>query len=207
MPFEILTAFTLAVFLLALAPGPDNVFVLTQSSVSGPGAGIWVVLGLCTGLVFHTAAVAFGIAALIKASALAFTTLKLAGAAYLLYLAWQAFCAGARKFAHLQAPLSALQLYRRGLIMNLTNPKVAIFFLAFFPQFTDPERGLVFVQMAILGFAFIIVTFTVFGGIAVLSGAGLRTLAANSPRAQIIINRMAGLIFAALALTVLASER
>ena len=206
MPFEIMMTYTLAVFLLALAPGPDNIFVMTQSSVSGPVAGIWVILGLCTGLAVHTLAVAFGVVTLIQASALAFTTLKLAGAAYLLYLAWLAFRSGAGKFARSQTLLSASQLYRRGLIMNLTNPKVAIFFLAFFPQFTNPDRGSMFFQMAILGFVFIIVTFTVFGGIALLSGAGLRTLAANSPRAQIIINRGAGFVFAALAFTILAGE-
>src|SRR5690606_5679443 len=89
-----LTFFGIAV-LLALAPGPDNLFVLMQSAIWGRGAGLWVVLGLCTGLAGHTLAVSAGIAAVFAASETAFLAVKLAGAGYLLYLAWQALRAGA----------------------------------------------------------------------------------------------------------------
>src|SRR5690606_28859659 len=115
-----LSFFGIAV-LLALAPGPDNVFVMTQAALWGRSAGLYVVLGLCTGLMGHTAAVAVGLAALLAASPTAFTVLKLLGAAYLVYLAWGAFRApvGADKAAR-PAQLSRGALFRRGVVMNLT---------------------------------------------------------------------------------------
>ena len=97
IPIESLTTFVIASVLLALAPGPDNIFVLTQSSVNGTKAGLSVTLGLCTGLLVHTSAVALGLAALFKTSYAAFTTVKIIGALYLLYLAWQAFRASSHK--------------------------------------------------------------------------------------------------------------
>lgn len=206
IPVDVLTAFSLTVVLLALAPGPDNIFVLTQSAMSGRKAGLWVVLGLCSGLIMHTAAVAFGVAALIKASAVAFTALKLAGAAYLIYLAWQAFRAKPSAIGTQARELTPAQLYRRGLVMNVTNPKVAIFFLAFFPQFTNPAHGSMVAQIVLLGLIFIIATFCVFGIIALASGS-LKTFLANPPKAQLIMNRIAGVVFVALAVKIATSKQ
>ena len=129
---EVLSLFVLSSCALALAPGPDNIFVLTQSAMNGRAAGVLVTLGLCTGLLFHTAAVAVGVAAIFATSALAFTILKIVGAAYLVYLAWGAFrTKGAAQLAGEAKPVSGRNLYLRGIIMDITNPKVAIFFLAF----------------------------------------------------------------------------
>lgn len=138
--------------LLALSPGPDNLFVMAQAAQQGRRAGLLVTLGLCTGLLVHTAGVTFGLAALFKASATAFALLKFAGAGYLLFLAWQAFHAGTETgpTANLDR-LSGPRLYRRGIIMNITNPKVSIFFLAFLPQFADPARGSLAMQLLLLG--------------------------------------------------------
>lgn len=100
IPLDVLGTYFLACLILAIAPGPDNIFVLTQSALQGRKAGILVVLGLCTGLLFHTTAVALGVAVIFKTSELAFTILKVAGALYLLYLAWGAFrerCDGNRR--------------------------------------------------------------------------------------------------------------
>ena len=91
LPLETICSFFIASTLLALAPGPDNIFVLTQSALHGKRCGIVVMLGLCTGILFHTAAVAFGVAVIFQASAVAFNVLKMVGACYLLYLAWQVF--------------------------------------------------------------------------------------------------------------------
>ncbi len=194
-----LVAFTLASALLALAPGPDNIFVLTQSALLGWKKGVLVTLGLCTGLIFHTCAVAFGVAAVFQASVLAFTILKTVGAAYLLYLAWQAFRSSASRFDNEAAnSLSAARLYRRGIIMNITNPKVSIFFLAFLPQFTSPANGSVAVQVMMLGLIFILMTFLVFSGVALAAG-NLGRLLSRSPRIQVYMNRIAGTIFAGLA--------
>jgi threonine/homoserine/homoserine lactone efflux protein len=199
IPIDTLAAFFTASVLLALAPGPDNIFVLTQSALRGKMAGLLVTLGLCTGLIVHTTAVAFGVAVIFQASALAFTMLKLFGAGYLLYLAWLVFRAAAEKIGTGRASgLSYGRLYRRGIIMNVTNPKVSIFFLAFLPQFADPARGSLTLQLLLLGGVFIVSTIIVFGGIALLAGA-IGGWLNRSPRTQLIMNRLAGVVFVGLA--------
>lgn len=200
LPLETLIPFFMAAVLLALAPGPDNIFVLTQSALRGRAAGLLVTLGLCTGLIVHTTAVAFGVAVIFKASALAFTALKLVGAGYLLYLAWMIFRSSTETIgAGRKSTLSHGRLYRRGIIMNVTNPKVSIFFLAFLPQFADPARGSLTMQMLLLGGVFIVATILVFGAIALLAGA-IGGWLNRSPRTQVIMNRLAGVVFVGLAL-------
>lgn len=197
--FDTAAAFLGAAVLLALAPGPDNLFVLMQSAMRGRAAGLLVVLGLCSGLLVHTAAVALGLATLFATSALAFNLLKAAGAIYLVWLAWQAWHAPAASAAHsAEAAPSALQLYRRGIVMNVTNPKVSIFFLAFLPQFVAAERGSVGQQVLALGALFMLATLIVFGAIALAAGA-LRELLLRSPRAQVTMNRVAAAVFVGLA--------
>jgi len=202
--------FFAASVLLGLSPGPDNIFVLTQSALRGALAGLIVTLGLSTGLVVHTTAVALGVAAIFQASVLAFTTLKLIGAAYLVYLAWHAFRASAVGIAgdgsRDVAAITHWQLYRRGIIMNVTNPKVSIFFLAFLPQFADPARGPLSLQMMLLGAVFIVSTLLVFGGVALLAGTAGEWLK-HSDKAQRIINRVAGAVFILLALKLASAER
>jgi threonine/homoserine/homoserine lactone efflux protein len=197
---ETLIPFLSASVLLALAPGPDNIFVLTQSTLRGRGAGIAVMLGLCTGLVVHSSAVALGVAAVFQTSAIAFSLLKFIGAGYLLYLAWHAFRASAEKIPNrAESGLTRWKLYRRGIIMNITNPKVSIFFLAFLPQFATPEKGPIAAQILLLGGLFILSTMVVFGGIAILAGTIGRWLN-RSDRTQKIMNRVAGTVFIGLAL-------
>ena len=207
IPIETLAAFFMASILLGLAPGPDNIFVLTQSALRGRTAGLLVTLGLCTGLVVHTTAVAFGVAVIFQASAVAFTVLKLFGAGYLLYLAWHAFRASAEKISAGQKnELSYGQLYRRGIIMNVTNPKVSIFFLAFLPQFADPARGSLTLQMMMLGGVFIVSTILVFGSIALLAGS-IGLWLNQSPKTQVVMNRLAGTVFVGLALKLATVKR
>jgi threonine/homoserine/homoserine lactone efflux protein len=202
---------TLAVFfaastLLALAPGPDNLYVLAQSALRGPGAGLAITVGLCTGLLVHTAAVTLGVAALMRASPTAFAALKLAGAGYLLYLAWRAFgAAGTELQAARERALRGWAYYRRGILMNVTNPKVSIFFLAFLPQFADPARGALAPQLMLLGGVFIVAALAVFGALSFAAGA-LGERLRRSARAQRVLNRIAGLVFVALALNLAASE-
>ena len=190
--------------LLAISPGPDNIFVLLQSALHGYRTGFLIVLGLCTGLLFHTFIVTVGIAGLIAASDTAFTILKLLGAAYLLYLAWGALRAGPVKAAGEEglttAPpaLSRGQFYRRGILMSMSNPKVSLFFLAFLPQFTNPAAGAIKVQLILLSALFILSAFLVFCGIVVFSGY-FGQLLKKSDRAQIILNRFTALVFAGLA--------
>ena len=197
LPIETVLPFLLASSVLCLAPGPDNIFVLSQSITLGPKAGIAVALGLCTGLIVHTSAVAFGVAALLQASELAFTMLKFAGAAYLVYLAVLSFATASRKIAE-GKQLLGWRLYRRGIVMNLANPKVSIFFLAFLPQFVDARLGRVYLQVFALGALFIVATIVVFGGIALLSGF-LGNVLKRSPSVQVAMNRIAGVVYLALA--------
>ena len=196
--------------LLALSPGPDNLFVITLSALRGVRAGLWVVLGLCSGLIVHTLAVAWGVAALFAASATAFTVLKLLGAAYLLYLAWGAWNAPASVVDDSGGPsvpdMTPMQAWLRGVIMNLTNPKVILFFLAFLPQFSNPARGSVAVQTFLLGLIFILAAGLTFSTLALLAGSIGRKLQ-RSASAQTWLNRSASVVFAGLALKLLVSHR
>ncbi len=206
---QTLIAFFGVAVLLALTPGPDNLFVLVQSAQRGWRAGMCVVLGLCLGLVGHTAAVALGLAAVFAASSAAFTVLKLCGAAYLAWLAWGARRAPATAGGPQALPEQAggaLRMVGRGVVMNLTNPKVLIFFLAFLPQFADPARGALAPQIMALGLVFMVATLLVFGAIACFSGA-FGALLQRSARAQRLLNRTAGLIFLGLAVRLATAQR
>lgn len=193
--------------LLGLAPGPDNVFVLMQSALRGRRAGLWVVLGLCTGLVVHTLAVAVGLAAVFAASAGAFTALKTVGAVYLVWLAWGAFTAPVEHSTAGNPPaLSGRAMFGRGVLMNLTNPKVVVFFLAFLPQFVEPDAGAVGLQLAWLGGLFIAATLLTFGAIAWFA-ATLGQWLRRSATAQRGLNRVAGVVFLGLAARLAMAER
>ncbi len=180
--------------------------MLTQSALYGRKAGILVTLGLCTGLLVHTAAVSLGVAAIFQTSVLAFNILKIVGALYLLYLAFQAFRASATKLDEGgKQKLAWRKLYTRGIIMNITNPKVAIFFLAFLPQFANPSLGSMTIQMLMFGALFIVATLLVFGAVAWFAGF-LGEWLKGSEKAQIIMNRIAGTVFTGLALRLAISE-
>lgn len=201
------SAFFVIALVLGFTPGPDNLFVLMQAASQGRKAGVFVVLGLCTGLLVHTAAVALGLAAVFAASAMAFTVLKFAGAAYLAYLAWQAWRAPAAGVAGVGAPAVAPgRLFLRGIVMNLTNPKVVLFFLAFLPQFVDTARGPVALQVLTLGAVFILATLLAFGLITYLAGT-LGQWLRRSPGVQTGMNRATAVVFAGLALRLATSAR
>ena len=207
-PESALAFFSLAI-VLALAPGPDNLFVLMISAAEGRRAGFAVVAGLMVGVMGHTLAVALGLAALFAASATAFTVLKLAGAAYLLYLAWRAWRAPASLGAPGQPAPRAQAWPRRvarGVVMNLTNPQVLLFFLALLPQFVKPDQGSVAGQIVALGALFIVAGSLVFGAIVLAAGA-LRERLARSARAQRLLNRSAAVVFAGLALRLATAQR
>nr|HPR97483.1 LysE family translocator [Thermotogota bacterium] len=134
--------FLIASILLTLMPGPDIIFVITASITQGRKSGIFTSFGLCTGLLFHTTIAALGISLLIQSSPIAFSLLKYAGAAYLFYLAWVAFKErkeeiSSEKLTH----MDMRKYYIRGIFMNILNPKVSLFFLAFLPQFVPEGTG------------------------------------------------------------------
>ncbi len=207
LDLEILSAFFITSILLALVPGPDNIFVLTQSMLQGKKAGFIVVLGLCTGLLFHTFMVVVGVSVLFQTSIIAFTFLKIIGALYLLYLAWQLFKSSNSKIETKKSHLIEYKkLYFKGIFMNITNPKVSLFFLAFLPQFTNINLGNISFQMLVLGILFILSTILVFGLIAFFS----EKLAKNfnkSNNFQNILNKFTSFIFVVLAIKLLITKQ
>lgn len=211
---EVILIFFATSLLLGVAPGPDNIFVLTQSAMYGVTAGLVTTLGLVTGLCVHTTAVALGVAAVFQSSTLAFTLLKTVGAGYLLYLAWLSFRAGAllARTTHVAGGMRGAAfpgyaaLYRRGILMNVTNPKVSLFFLAFLPQFCDPAQGSPALQVLMLGALFMLATIMVFFGVAALGGR-LALWLNSSPRSQIVVHRAAGLVFTGLAVMLIFTGR
>lgn len=161
---------------LSLAPGPDNAFVIAQGISRGRKAAIVSAMGMCSGISVHTTAAALGISAALYSSAFAFTVLKYAGAAYLLFLACKALKepAAAPRDSGTESPVRPVPcaaLFRRGFMMNVVNPKVGLFFLAFLPQFISANGGGVAPQMALLGLIFMLQAMCVFGVIGYLSGS------------------------------------
>ena len=169
---ETLSAFIFATAILAISPGPDNIFVLTQSIVNGRKYGIATILGLMTGCLIHTTFVAFGYSTLIEQQPFLFMGIKIFGANYLLYLAYQVYKSDAKITFSTEHVLqkTTVELFKKGFLMNVLNPKVTLFFLAFFPQFLFSEQLSHLVQFYVLGMLFIFVSFLIFGAIALLGG-------------------------------------
>ena len=171
--------FISASLLLIIAPGPDIVFLVTQGVTRGPRAGFATAMGLAAGNLVHTTAAALGVSAIFRASPVAFHALKLVGVAYLLFLAWKALteskqaagdAAPETTAAGLAVEDRPADLFWRGFLMNVLNPKVALFFLAFLPQFTSPSYGPVGLQMGVYGITFTIMVVIVFGAFGILAG-------------------------------------
>jgi threonine/homoserine/homoserine lactone efflux protein len=148
-----LALFALATAVMVFTPGPNMIYCVSRTLCQGRTAGIVSLAGVQMGLVVHICAAGAGLTALLLAVPMAFNAIKLAGAAYLLWLAWQAVKPGGRSmFETRNLPIdSPATLFRMGLITNLLNPKVAMFYLSIFPQFLHPERGDIWLQTLQLG--------------------------------------------------------
>jgi len=172
MNYEILFGFILATTALAISPGPDNIYVLMQSITNGRKYGIATVCGLISGCLVHTTLVAFGVSAIIKESETLFFIIKTLGALYLLYLAYKVFKSDAAvSLSNNAVPKkSMMQLFKQGIIMNVLNPKVSIFFLAFFPAYLFSKTISTVTQFYVLGLLFMATSFMVFALIAILAG-------------------------------------
>ena len=169
---ETLISFILAVSILAISPGPDNIFVLMQSVVHGKKYGLATITGLMTGCIVHTTFVAVGISTIIKENNTIFLVIKILGAVYLLYLAYKVITGGSEISMSTEKidKKTPFQLFKIGFIMNVLNPKVTLFFLALFPGFLFSEILPISLQFYILGALFILVSFVVFSLIAILGG-------------------------------------
>ncbi len=202
--YDILISFALATSALAISPGPDNIYVLVQSITNGKAYGLATVCGLITGCIVHTTLLAFGVSALIKANEHVFFTIKLLGALYLLYLAYQVFKSSSRlDFNSNTAPKKSLKaLFVQGFFMNVLNPKVTIFFLAFFPGFLFSGTMNTIWQFYILGGIFMLVSFIIFSTIALLAGQ-IKVFTLEHKNAGLIFKWLQIIVFIGIAVFIL----
>lgn len=198
-PLETLLLFMAAALALNLTPGPDMLFCLGSGAHRGPKAGVAASLGVAAGAMVHTAAAAFGLAGLLMASPVLFEIVRWTGAAYLVWLAWNT-CRAAPPVANGTAVTQTdiIRIFLRGAVTNILNPKVAIFFLAFLPQFIDPARGSVVVQALVLG-TIMNLSGTIVNGLVGAGAGGLGRTLARNPSAARVLNYVSGTVFLGLA--------
>ena len=185
---------------LNIAPGPDLLYILTKTVANGKRVGIASALGVCTGALFHVAAASLGLSAILVSSALAFTIVKYIGVIYLLYLAYQSFrSAGTNLNINNtgQPKESAWQAFKQGVLVDILNPKVAIFFMAFLPQFIRDGYGSVPIQLLYLGLLIILVAIFVEVSY-VLLASKLTKKVRSSQRISVFLDRVVGTVFLAL---------
>lgn len=198
-----LWGFISAAVLLTLMPGPDILFVITQSITRGRKAGIIFAGGLCTGLIVHVTAVSVGVSFLLMSSPVAFAVLKFTGAAYLFYLGIKTFLARRENpFILEKTPAIHGKLYRKGILMNILNPKVILFFLAFFPQFVDYEAGHPVSRMLVLGLIFMMQAFLIFSMVSILAGH-LAGRLMREPKIALGMNIAEALIYVVIGVSIL----
>lgn len=173
MDLQLTLSFLGASVLLALLPGPDNILVLTESITKGKRSGIVLAAGFNSGILIHTIVAATGLSLILQTSEYAFQIIKYLGALYMFYLAFLTIREKQKEPGldkNKPEKSGTWKLFRKGFIMNVLNPKVSLFFIAFLPQFVNKTGFNVTLQMFILGFIFMIIGFIVFSGIALLSG-------------------------------------
>lgn len=207
METNILISFIIASGLLAISPGPDNIYVLVQSITNGIKYGLATVLGLITGCLVHTSLVAFGVSALINKNETIFLSLKIFGASYLTYLAYKVYRSNRKISLSSKDTLekNTFKLFKQGFIMNVLNPKVSIFFLAFFPGFLFSDSMNIVNQFFILGFIFMGVSLVIFSLIAILSGSISNYLRQNSKTGS-ILKWLQIIVFIGIAIFILFSD-
>ena len=220
---------TLAVFVpasiaLILAPGPDSLYVLTRSIGGGQRNGFASALGTSTGILVHTTAAVLGLSAILRTSALAYTVVKYAGALYLLYLGVQTIRhkedfdlqvddadtdaeadSGGGVGGEISTDVDTVESYRRGVVINVLNPKVAVFFLAFLPQFVTPGAG-AWLDMSLLGVTFTVLTMCYLGTLALVSSR-VKAVLTNRPRVTDAIRWAAGSVIIGFGIELAIGER
>ncbi len=208
MYYDILLAFVLATAALAISPGPDNIFVLIQSMVHGKKYGIATTAGLMTGCLVHATLLAFGVSALIRQNPKVYFSIKLFGALYMFFLAFKVLISSSELNISNgnteKKPLMAL--YKKGFIMNVLNPKVTIFFLAFFPGFLFSHFLNIMIQFYVLAAIFILVSSTIFIAIAILAGSISKYIRAHG-RSVKILKWLQIIVFVAIAVYLLLSDK
>lgn len=185
---------------LNVAPGPDLLYILTQTIANGKKVGIASALGVCTGALFHVVAASIGLSAILVSSALAFTIVKYIGVGYLLYLAYQSFRSAGTSLtipSGKESQESVWKAFKQGVLVDILNPKVAIFFMAFLPQFVREGYGSVPMQLLYLGLLVIFVAIIV-ETTYVLLAFKLTNKVRTSKRISVLLDRFVGTVFVSL---------
>jgi threonine/homoserine/homoserine lactone efflux protein len=198
--------FCAAALALIVVPGPAVTYVVAQSLDKGRRAGLVSALGIACGGLVHVAAAVAGLSALIASSASAFTVVKLVGAAYLIVIGLWHLAGRGQDDAQAPQPVAARRLFWQGALVNVLNPKTALFFLAFLPQFVDPDRGPVALQAAVLGAVFVVVA-TVSDSTYAVVTAAVADRVRGSSRARQVRRYLSGSIFVALGVTAATARR
>lgn len=200
--------FVIASLALIATPGQDMIYVITRSLAQGRFAGVCSAVGVCLGILVHTALAAFGLGAILQASEGVFFALKLVGAAYLVYLGIRLLLTrgGPGFAATASGPLSPLALVRQGMLSNVTNPKMVLFFLAFLPQFVDPSSAHATRDLVFLGVLYAVLALPVKSGVALAAGS-LAERMRRRPSTLAWVNRFSGAVLVGLGLRLAASER
>lgn len=203
-----LAAFALIALGMVLTPGPNMIYLVSRSLSQGPVAGLISLGGVALGFVFYILCAAFGITALVLAVPYAYDALRIVGALYLLYLAWQALKPGGRSpFQVRQLPKDRpRKLFMMGLMTNLLNPKVAVLYLSLLPQFIDPKFGSVFTQLLALGATQVTISLTVNAIIAVMAGS-IATFLAGRPFWMVVQRWLMGTVLVGLAVRMAAEAQ
>ena len=206
-----LVPYLLAVFALVLAPGPNQALIVARSLNGGRRAGLLASLGINASILIHTLAAAIGLSALVAASAIGFTVVKIAGAIYLFYLGLRLLRghddSGIADPGQIpRAPISGAKAFLRAMLTGILNPKVAIFFLAFLPQFIDRDAGSVFAQFLILGVIFAAIALSIDSTVAAIAG----TIGGYLSRNPVVARwreRVTGIAFIALGIRLVYQKR
>ena len=203
---ETLTSFVLATSVLAISPGPDNIFVLTQSLVHGKKYGLAIVFGLISGCIVHTTFLAFGVSTIIKNSETLYFIIKLFGASYLIYLAFKVYKSDDQILIdkNTSQRKNTLELFKQGFTMNVLNPKVTIFFLAFFPAFLFSDKLSNVIQFYILGLLFMLTSLLIFSVIVFLAGSISNSIKQNK-NIGLYLNWLQILVFFSISIFILFS--
>ena len=199
LSFETITSFSIVAFLISISPGPSNLYIMARSMAQGPSAGYAAAGGMAVGSFVYVVLTVLGIATLFKYSPLAYTVLKLCGAGYLVYLGYQYF--EVKAYSDEQKPdvevLNTHKILKQSLIVELTNPKAALFFVALLPQFVDEPQGQVAIQLLLLGAIYSLIAFLCDVCVATASGR-LGHWLAQHPQSVVWQDRVAGVILIAL---------
>ncbi len=207
--------FVLAAILLNLTPGTDTMYIITRSVSHGSAAGFYSVLGIISGILVHTVFAALGLSIILINSPLAFTIVKYIGASYLCYLGIKMLMSKQPSLLanHLpksspSAPANSIahwQIYKQGVLTNVFNPKVALFFLAFFPQFIDPSYAHSALSFLILGLSFALTGFVWCSCLALLASKFSANLRKN-PAIEVLLNKISGVVFVGLGVKLLTEK-